>query len=212
MANEFAEHLLEAVRKFPNLAIIETSSSPILKGVLDIPDGEQRKVDSYMIEVHPSREYPKRFPNLFEVGGSIPKEPDWHINADGSCCVTVLPKEIIFCQTGITLVQFLVEQAIPYFANQTHRRLTGRYLNGEYSHGKKGLFESYESMFKTSDTNIWKYYCDIAFHKIALSTGRNEPCICNSGMKYKDCHYQVFHRLRIIGENTVNQHLNYIIS
>lgn len=85
---------------------------------------------------------------MFEPGGDIPQDADWHKNNDGSCCITVGPDEIEKCWYGITVTDFIVRYAIPYLANQIFRKQTGYYKNGEYAHGRQGLIQYYISLQK----------------------------------------------------------------
>src|SRR6202008_2239035 len=106
----------------------------ILKGVLDIPNDHNEIVDSFLIEIHFVKCFPYCFPVLYEIGGRIPDEADWHKFQDGSCCITVAPDEKLKCKNGINVSQFIRQHAIPYFANYLYKKITTKYKNGEYSH------------------------------------------------------------------------------
>jgi hypothetical protein len=87
----FESDLFEVRKEFPNLQIKEKNGQKYLKGILDIKTNHGLITKSYLIEIHYSPGYPHRFPRLFEVGGEIPNEPDYHKYTNGSCCLTLNP-------------------------------------------------------------------------------------------------------------------------
>ncbi len=145
----FEALLVDAVRIYPNLSIVTDSYGiPLLKGVIDVPNDLGEIVGHFLVEIRCSRIFPFRFPLMYEVGGDIPQDADWHKNADGSCCITVWPEELRICKYGITISQFIREHAIPYLANQIYKKDTKEYKNGEHKHGKPGVFEYYFELKK----------------------------------------------------------------
>ena len=125
--------------------------------------------DCYEIKILLS-ETQNGWPKVFETGGRIEKlaakigKPiiDQHVYPnDNSCCLG------IDFNTQITLQEFILNKVYPYFVWQAY---FDKYRKippcGEYSHGGKG-FAEYKQDLK-----------DI---------GRNDPCICGSGKKYKKC-------------------------
>lgn len=195
--NIYFERELEAViDEFSQLKIKKEGNVPFLKGILDIPDDENNIVGSFAIEIYPTVGFPYRFPKLLEVGGDIPCEVDWHKYSDNSCCLTVPANEILICKNGITILRFIKEHAIPYFANQLYRKKTGKYLN-EYSHGIKGIYEFYVDLFHSKDFSIWIKCLNVAMGKSKIE--RNSPCYCGSNIKYKKCHLPIECELANIG-------------
>ena len=209
--NLFCEQLSDAVRLYPNLKIEQTDDGlSFLKGVLDIPNDVNQIAGDFAIEIHFRNDFPYRFPLLFEVGGAIPNEADWHKYAEGNCCITAKPDEILKCKNGISVPLFIKKHAIPYFANQIYRKSTGKYNNGEYSHIVKGFPDYYESLLKTNDRDLWKQYFKYAFRNLKVECERNDPCFCGSEKKYKQCHLEIFITLQGIGEKQVTNDFNNI--
>jgi len=173
-----------------------------LKGTIDVPDSDK----SFLVEIHCTNGFPHRFPKLFEVGGDIPCNSDWHKYPDNSCCITVSPDEILKCKTGISLSTFINDEVIPYLAHQHYRTITGKYIK-EYSHHKEGLFEFFNELMKTTDQKLWCDYisCSFGFKKIDM--GRNEKCFCGSGIKFKRCHSAIFDKIREIGMKNMYNYL-----
>lgn len=171
-----------------------------LKGILDIPNDEGVIAGSFSIEIHPVKNFPFAFPILYEVGNEIPCKADWHKYSNNSCCLTVPAEEKLMCKNGITLIWFVQNVAIPYFANQLYKKQTGHYLQ-EYSHGSAGIKEFYDRIFHSSDINIWRKCLKSAFGNSKYE--RNALCYCNSGKKYKKCHLLVENDVRTIGREQI---------
>ena len=197
----FCNELNEAIRIFPNLSIKEEKDKKILKGILDIYNDESIIVGNYLIEIHFKNGFPFRFPHLFEIGGAIPNEPDWHKYQDASCCITVLPDEILKCKGKVGVVEFIKKYCCSFFANHIHRKKTGNYLNGCYSHGSHGYREFYSELLKTNDTTLWIQYFKHVFISAIFLTDRNSACFCKSGSKFKHCHKMIFDSMWEIGRD-----------
>ncbi|NOU46555.1 MAG: SEC-C domain-containing protein [Bacteroidales bacterium] len=207
MNQTFQNELSEVITKFPDLSIRQINGQDILKGILDICDESSSVTGSFSVEIHSTEKFPYRFPKIFEVGGEIPCNADWHKYADNLCCLTVEQDEILICRRGVSLLYFIEKMAIPYFANQLYRQKTGHYLN-EYPHGKDGVKLFYAELIKSNDVKFWHSCYEHAF--LNTRTGRNEKCYCNSGAKYKKCHLPVEKKLHIIGKQKVLDDINWI--
>ncbi len=122
------------------------------------------------------------WPKVFEVGGRhrrIAQEnsvntADLHFYSDhDNCCLGIKYGN----NSGLSIEKFLDDLVIPFFYRLSYTDKFGidrarRDLWGEYSHGDKG------------ETEYFLEIMDIARH----NPGRNDPCPCGSGKKYKKCH------------------------
>jgi len=195
----FCHQIDSVIKKFPHLKITELDGVQLLKGILDITNEDKEVLGSFLIEINYCVDFPYRFPLLYEVGGDIPNLANWHKYSDDRCCITVEPDEILKCKDGISVIGFIDNYAIPYFANQIYRKQNGRYKNGEYSHGPIGLLEFYSVLFQTTDKSKWREYVNSASSGNAINAGRNVKCFCGSGLKYKNCHNKIFYNINRIG-------------
>lgn len=201
----FVDQIPSLIDKYPKLSCIDRDSKTIVVGEIDIIDSKGKLWESYDIEIHSSALFPKRFPHLYEVGGKIPRIADWHIYEDTmSCCVKILPEEILRCHQGVTLEQYVTQEVLPYLFNQTHRRVEGYYANGEYGHGNLGLYEYYSSELETDDLECIAKL----LHSIATSPRpiRTSLCFCGSGVKYRYCHRSSYEKLSTLGNDLLLQH------
>ena len=181
-----------ALLAFPKLKEIERFGVDILKGILElVTDGEI--IDAYEIEIHPTPDYPKSYPIVYETGGRIPMNIDWHVYPEGNCCLAVPIEEEIECRKGICLTRFIGTQVSGYFFNQTFRRRNG-YFYRERSHGLLGSLEYYKELLVLKNLQ----YVYIAL-KIASGDQELKPtskCFCGSDSKYHKCHQRAIRRLK----------------
>lgn len=207
--NAFLEEVEGVIKLYPKLNIVEKSGIKILSGEIDLFGDREEILDTYQVEIHPSDEYPFMFPLVFETGGKIPINIDWHIyESTGRCCVKIPPEEFLICLNGITLSDFFKNELIPYLFNQTFRRENGYYIN-ERSHGAKGFIEFYGkklNMSKISD--IIKLLAYILY--------RDEPdrvaqCFCGRNEKYRKCHRDAYRLLSQIKKDDLLIHIRLII-
>ena len=203
---KFISHLTEAQEMFPALKQVEYNGQIFLRGVISIVDQEGKHWEDYEIEIHSTDNFPKEFPRLFEISGKIPRLADWHVYEDtGSCCTKIPPEEIFRCQKGITVAEYIKEEVIPYFFNQTHRRIEGYYINGEYSHGGKGLLEYYSKELKTG--NNYKLTLDlIKFIATQDKPHRTSFCFCGKKLKFRHCHKGAFEKFKSLGHGILKLH------
>ncbi|MEK6481661.1 hypothetical protein WJR50_29220 [Catalinimonas sp. 4WD22] len=190
----------------PKLRVIEKNDIPIISGELDLVSENEGVKDTYAIEILPTAHYPSRFPLVFETGGRIPRNIDWHIfESTGHCCIKTLPEEILICKNGITLSHFIETEVIPYFFNQTFRRLKGYFLN-ERSHGISGEIEFFKSELITD--NILDIVKWLQFILQRKEPSRSEKrCFCGSQLMYRHCHREAYRKLAKLG----NAELQYFI-
>lgn len=204
----FNDQLEAAIAAFPSLSVAVVADKNFLKGTLPVVDSDGKHWEDYDIEIHCSEDFPLRFPVLFETSGKIPRIADWHVNEDShSCCVKVLPEEIIRCKKGITLTEYIQKEALPYLFNQTHRRVEGYYVNGEYSHGTIGFYEFYSTALKTdNDVRLTLQLMNfIATHD---RPSRTSKCFCGSKEKFRYCHRDAFDTIKEVGNNFILSHAN----
>ena len=208
--DDFATEAKTIVKLYPKLNLFEKSGAKILSGEIDLLNDIGEILDTYQLEISPSNQYPFMFPKVFETGGKLPINIDWHVyEDDGRCCIKIPPEETLICSKGITLSDFIKNELIPYLFNQTFRRENGYYIN-ERSHGINGLIEFYGEKLNTNNTSeIIKLLGHILF--------KNEPdrvalCFCGRNEKYRRCHRDAFRLLCQIKKEQLLLHLKLIIN
>lgn len=186
---------------FPTLInAVEENSHPYLVGSIELTDENGYIIDTYRVKIVPTEDYPYEFPHVYELGGRIPINIDWHVFPDGHCCIKAHTEEILICHQGITLIDFIKNEVIPYFFNQKHRELYGYFLQ-ERSHGKKGNLEFLYEVFGTVDKSVIRR-C-LLFISKKQEPNRVSMCFCGSGEKYRKCHRGTYRLLCRLTENDI---------
>ena len=203
----FVSEFEAAQKRFPNLkTTVDDSGNCYLYGEIEIRDLIDGKLwETYLIEVRYSEGYPYSFPKVYEKSNKIPKIPDWHVNSDGTCCIKVHPEELLICREGISLKRFIEEQVLPYFYNQTHRKIEGYYVNGERAHGAEGVAEFYYDELHT--TNLETVIRCLNFIATKPRPTRTTFCFCGKKAKFRKCHREAFERLKALGEQSLLLHV-----
>ena len=187
--SDFKEDIELVLGRYPKLGL----ANNVLSGEIDVFDNNDTYYSSYEIKIIIPTEYPHDFPSVYETSGKIPRIADRHINDDeGNCCVCVLQEADIRAQRGITILSFINEYVIPFFANQIYFEANGEWANGEYEHGLAGILQYYCEIFETRDIELILKGFDIYINN---SIKLYEMCFCESGKKYKKCHQKAFFEL-----------------
>jgi hypothetical protein len=187
----------------------DAQGSPAVVGDLVLRDDAGTVIDNYSIKIVASEGYPNRFPWVYETGGRIPINVDWHVFPDGHCCIKAIPEEILICKGHIALPRFIQEQVIPYFFNQKYRELHGFFLY-ERSHGALGTIEYFSDHFNTQNVNLILKLLREAQNTRELKS--NSKCICGSGRKYRKCHRRSLRILRVFTKSGIKSFVESIQS
>ena len=133
--------------KYPKLKLSFYEKHFYCKGEVDIFDSKNTYWDSFKIKISiPIKYYPYYFPLIFFENDRIPNEEDRHINPDLSCCVEVEQKQLLRAKRGVTILNFLDEYVIPYFADQLFFEKEKNWANGDYEHGFDGKLQYYKEI------------------------------------------------------------------
>lgn len=200
----------ETIEKdFPSLHYVEIDNAvPAVAGDLVLLDEVGGVLDTYQIVIKETQLFPKRFPFVYEVGGRIPHNIDWHVFNDGHCCIKSIPEEILLCKGGMSLPTFVREQVVPYFFNQKHREMHGFFLH-ERSHGLRGNIEFFEDLFGTKDAQTILQW--LLFIKKRREPNRVNECFCGSGRKYRKCHREVYRKISGYTDEELNWFINMVL-
>jgi SEC-C motif. len=174
----------EAKEKFPKLLKPKrVDNGWEIDGLIDVIDDEGSFWDTYQVKIIVPDKFPDQLFELHETGNKIQKGAEWHNN--DSCCLST--NAVMFSEMAgnITLLNWLDKFAYPFLANHVFKVKTGHYANEEFDHGNAGIIQGYFKVFRTNNLSL-------VLEKLNLITGikslgRNDPCFCNSGKKYKQC-------------------------
>lgn len=181
---------------------------PELSGTIVLKDSSGFEIDNYQVKIQASLGYPYYFPLVFETGGKIPINIDWHVyENDGHLCICTTTDEYIKTIKGMPLDLFITNELTPYLFNQTYRREKGFFLN-EMDHGEKGQLQSLKNILNTNDINNIKWFLLMA--KNSFKQNRTSDCFCLSGKKYRHCHRDILETFKQLDTNKINVLLNLV--
>lgn len=196
--NLITDHYFEASEKYRKLI------SPCLyngmwriDGIIDVVDDDGCYWDSYDISIVLSKEYPNDLPTLIETGKKIERTADWHISADGQCCLSTRAKMFYDLNGEITLLRWLNQFAHPFLANHVYRKKTKHYANEEFTHGVQGIIEGWKKILQVNTES--KVLHHLEYMSGSRTMSKNELCFCGRGKLYKRCFLlnPIEHRLNI---------------
>lgn len=156
-----------------------------MHATIDIVDNDEVHWGSYDLLISFPLEYPNDLPILYEIGGRIKQDANWHRNSDFSCCIGTWVGEMMKYQGEVRFLDWMNRSVYPYLSNQLHKERHGHYANGEYAHDFEGIVQFYREW--------WNLDLDGIIKRLKLITETephttNERCFCGSGTLYRKCH------------------------
>ena len=188
-----------AIRFYPEFKKIESNARVRVVGSIILVHPEIGEYDKYEVSITFPECYPKCFPKVVEESEKIPRIADRHVYSDNTLCLAVEPEDNLLCRRGITFKYFLDKVLVPHLSRETYRNLSGKYEDGEYSHGVGGLWEYFGYMLSVKDKkSILEELEKMLFEKWPE---RNETCFCGSSFKFKNCHIRKWQSLMSLGND-----------
>jgi len=174
----------------PKLAAIHGGRGYLIKGEFLLYDDSSDvhpsgPITSYEIRAIVPDQFPRREPQVFETGSRIPRNPDRHVNHDGSCCVTVW-EDWLAREGDKSFYGYVNGPLREFFFSQYYFETRGRWPFGERSHYAKGLLEAYAEAL-----GIPCKEAKVIYHLRLLSKQWPKghwACPCGSGKKLRYCH------------------------
>lgn len=206
MVKQHIQDIDLALKFYPELDLKESNGQIRVAGNIVLKHPEIGEYDKYSVSIDFPNGYPKQFPRVTEESKRIPRIPDRHVNTDNTLCLAVEPEEKLICKNGITFKYFLDKVLVPHLSRETYRSLSGKYEDGEYSHGVEGLWEFFSYKLKTTDK---KAVVDELERMLQRSRwpGRNAQCFCGSEMKFKKCHLKKWREVMVLGDDYLRSRL-----
>jgi len=141
-------------------------------------------------------DYPNGEPLAFDAADRfLPHDMDRHFSTkEGCCCLWLPPKSRWDPKDPDALLTFL-DEVVVFFDRQLVYEAGGRvaWPGGEHAHGDVGYLEWVAEEFG-GDTAAVTALAPV--FSGAVSVGRNDPCPCGKGIKFKRCHAPAVERVR----------------
>jgi len=151
----------------------------------DVVSNPEGPITEFEVEIAIPALYPRHEPQVYEVGGRIPRHPHRHINLTGDCCITVWEHWLLSTRDH-SFSAFLNGPMNEYFLGQYWYEEKGRWPFGERSHGQKGLIEAYADVVGIPPRKKeLQYYLRLLRQDWPKGHWK---CPCGSGQQLRHCH------------------------
>lgn len=166
--------------KFPSLNFITENNTVYIRGKIKIAN-----VAVFEIEIKLPDDYPNSLPEVKELGEKIPISDERHINSDGTCCLTVPAKMHQELGKNYSIIEYIDQFVIPFLGNQVYYEIHGVWVNGDYRHGRQGIFEFYVELLHVQNPTVIAELMEITLQTFPKLS---QKCPCKSGKRLKKCH------------------------
>jgi hypothetical protein len=159
------------------------------------PSGLPAISDTYLLRLEIPLGTPDALLDVFEEGGRLRRDPNEHINDDGSFCLGSPLRLTLLMRESVGLVAFLERCLVPFLYAATWRSLgNDGYPFQELSHYGPGLIEDYSALLGIQG------HRPIAIALALLSAKRRVAnkrlCACGRGRRLGTCRCR--HRLNVL--------------
>ena len=160
-------------------------------------------------------DYPGSEPAAYDAAGRFRVSDDRHIIAGGRFCLWLPPCSRWDKDDPNRLLRFLDEMTV-FLERQLIYDVTGVWPGAQYKHGAEGYEEFLLSILGGREDHLRVFFPVIAGQE---QLGRNSPCLCGSGKKYKRCHGQAVEEIKVrLDRNLLNslykrsQQVNHVVA
>lgn len=172
-------------KHFRTLRLVNDGSKVTIRGALPVLADDGTELDRFQIEIELPEDFPKSVPSVRETGGRLPRNPDRHVNADGTACLFVRDESWRFWGGDLTLVDFIQGPVYQFFLGQVYFETHNKWPFGERKHFARGVAEYYFDELGTRDIFfVHRFLTYLA----AVSVDKSLPCYCGGTARLETCH------------------------
>lgn len=182
---------------FPEVSIQETNTEIIFEGrfILHAKKGTFEIHEAPLLKIVMNKDYPRSLPVCYDLTGKIKYD---HVFLNGALCVATQLDLAITLKDSVSIQDYLDKFIIPYFLSYRYWQKTEKDLNGDRSHGAKGIFESLQEYLSCnlSDEELLILLC------WASKLKKFKRCVPKCMQKKFQNYYLIYlHKLRFLGIN-----------
>ncbi len=144
---------------------------------------------TFEIEIYVPYSFPDDLPLVWEVGGKIPKEKDFHSSQEGLLCLGSPVRLRLIAHDNPSLEQYLEVCLVPYLhAIWKKLNFEEEMPFGELDHGRLGIIKDYMDLFGVQSEEHVMTMLKILHG--GLKEAAEDPCPCGCGRKLEECSYR----------------------
>lgn len=134
--------LIAAVDEYQPLLVVKRDDLAFIAyGKFGVRDAHDEVLDNFDVKISIPFSFPKTEPVVFETKGRIPRNPDRHVNGNGSICFGIW-EEWLISNDDWSVAGFFERCLRPYFLGQLYFENWGRWPGEERAHYGEGLLEA----------------------------------------------------------------------
>lgn len=166
-----------------------------VKGLLSFKANQDIE-DAFELEIRIPAAFPREAPVVHEIGGRIPKHPDFHVNGDDSLCLGSPLRLKKTLADHPDIVRFAEQCLVPFLYNVSIKlRCGGSFPTGELAHGLPGIIEDYMDLMGLSRPG--QVVAAIRALAVRKRIANKRPCPCGCGGRLGRCSFhQTLNELR----------------
>ncbi len=170
---------------FRTLRLVTDNGVAFIRGALPIGEGNNSELDRYQIEIELPEDFPNSLPTVKETAGKIPRNPDRHINDDGTACLFVREETAMYWNRQTSLADFISGPVYQFFLGQTYYTEHGDWPFGQREHGAQGIAQFYFDELGTTSLFVVTSFLGCLTNP---AWDRKRLCYCGSKKTLSYCH------------------------
>jgi hypothetical protein len=170
--------------KYPDLRVFYEDQRLLVRGSFPVLS-EQSVIDRFQIEAELHPDFPEETPQVWEVGGRIPRIVDRHTYTNGGSCLLVPEEWLAQPIEERNLASFFGGPVHNYFLYQCFAELGMDWPHGERPHGFKGVLEAFSELLGIEDPIQLLNFLKLLTHEQIKG---HWNCPCGSGKIIRRCH------------------------
>lgn len=182
---------------YPRIRINPSSySGTELSGDFDFsaqPEDEIRITESYSLQIQLPTKFPSEAPVVFETGGRIPRNGDFHVNPDGSLCLGSPLRLLFLLSKSPNLLGFAQLCLVPYLYAVSYKLQHSKdFVFGQLAHGTPGELDDYMNLFGLPS----RIQAALALKYLGMKKRKANklPCPCGCGRRLGVCKFNMLLR------------------
>ncbi len=178
--------IVNAIDDFqPLLALRDIPQGWILEGRFEAKGATEELLGTFKVRIELQDRYPNKEPIVFETDGRIPRDPDRHVNKNGSICYGIW-EEWLFNHRDWSISSYFEKCLRPYFLSQIYFEHHKKWPGQERAHYRQGILEAARVIIEREGGRAE------AIRTLGCLSKRVPPrghwlCPCNSGKMIRHC-------------------------
>jgi hypothetical protein len=192
--------------RYPELSLVRNNGTAEFAGTITIgsASGVKTQIQTRIVAADG---YPDDEPIAFDAAARFPRDPDAHMNPDGSCCLWLGWDSGWEGRPSDAILKF-IDQLVIFFHKQLLYEATGRkrWPGAARGHAQDGYREYLAEALNITPTLLPDLLPLLAAWP---NTDKYLPCPCGSGRKLRWCHTEAVEGLfRRVGRQRVQARVN----